>query len=458
MVLPNIERRAIQKTALSVCIGLFLLLGSVPAPAAETATAPALLSLAEAIRAGVRNNPDYQAVRTTETARRFQIDEATAGYLPLLEANAGIGRERSTALSLRLQDQANRNLLRQEAGLAAQQVLFDGFATPARRAAAQARQRQASADITAQREQLALEIATLYLQAAMNQNLRTVAKEYTHEHETILSLLEQRYTAGIARLSEVTLARVRVARFRAIVAELEDAERETRIQLEHVLLIPAEALDLTLPMTLMTQQQAIPARTWNSIRTSNPAIRAAMAAVQAAEQDLRQERAARFPLLTLNGEVNYRDNAAGVPTYEVDQRLMLRTEWLLYNGGAREARIGSSAATLARARIDLRAVEEAAHQTVATAENRIASTAEILSYVATGLTDARETARIYREQYLAAERSLLDVLDLTAEIFILERQQMSARYDQTLSRLLLLALGNALVAYLETASAQPSGL
>ncbi len=84
------------------------------------------LTIQEAIKDMLANSPDVQAARQEMLAREHEVRGAKAGYLPTLDAEAGVGREwtrsRSTGFT-------GTTLTREEAALRLRQTVYDGSAT-----------------------------------------------------------------------------------------------------------------------------------------------------------------------------------------------------------------------------------------------------------------------------------------------------------------------------------------
>lgn len=401
--------------------------------ALSNSTHASQLSLTEAVKKGIANNSSYKAAGQQREAAAFGVDEAFSDFLPQVQVTGSIGRERATDRSLRLQQTANRNLLRQEVGTVVQQLLFDGFAASSRVAAAKAREAQTIAQENSAREQLVQDIADAYQQAALNDYFLGLAKEYTLEHEKILKLLTERFDAGVARLSEVTLAKVRLARFRSIVEELTNSRRQSLITLEQLIGEPVTSVEQGRIITVLPE----PDRTvlWEQILNKNADFKAAAAALEAAQERTREARAAYSPTITANGEIDYTDGVQGVDTYGVQQRAMLRFRWQPFDGLRREARIDGSKADVRRVQYLKTDVEQQLRREFDAAFSLSDSSVLQIAQLEVAVREAQKTVAIYKEQYLAAQHSLLDVLDLTQEIFILQRQLATARYATTLSAL-----------------------
>ena len=86
------------------------------------------LTLQDAIKDMLENNPDVQAARQEMLAREHEIRGAKAGYLPTLDAELGIGREWTQAPST---NNSGVTLTREEAALRLRQVIYDGNAVGA---------------------------------------------------------------------------------------------------------------------------------------------------------------------------------------------------------------------------------------------------------------------------------------------------------------------------------------
>ena len=110
---------------------------------ASTALADSM-TLADVVERTLDTHPEYQQAQKLIESAKEGVKQAKAGYLPKVDVALGTGYERVENQSTINKSIANTykdgdaDSNRQEASLTVTQMLFDGFATPARVAQARA--------------------------------------------------------------------------------------------------------------------------------------------------------------------------------------------------------------------------------------------------------------------------------------------------------------------------------
>ena len=82
-------------------------------------------SLEQAVAQTLTTNPKIKEAYSLYLARQYNVDEAQAGYLPKLDAIAGVGPERIKSAN----SDDKTSLTRKDLSLSLSQMLFDGFDT-----------------------------------------------------------------------------------------------------------------------------------------------------------------------------------------------------------------------------------------------------------------------------------------------------------------------------------------
>ena len=119
--------------------------------------------LAGVVRETLSTNPDVAEARDRWLARREEVRAAEGGFLPSLDLNAGIGYEYTDSPSTRVRDDDSNELTRTELGLAARQMLFDGWGTRSEVSRQQARADSAAAQLLSVGDSTAMKAAKAYV-------------------------------------------------------------------------------------------------------------------------------------------------------------------------------------------------------------------------------------------------------------------------------------------------------
>jgi NodT family efflux transporter outer membrane factor (OMF) lipoprotein len=244
-----------------------------------------------------RANQDIAQSEAQYREAKALADQARAGFFPTVGVNAGAGRSRSRSQGVVQTGNAF------DLGLAASWEP-DLWGSVRRQVEAGEASAQASADdLAAMRLSIQTTLAQDYLQLRVTDQLRDLYAATIAAYEKALQLTQAQHAAGVALLSDVTLAQSQLATAQAAAVDLD----ATRAGLEHAIavltgrapaqftLAPADAahpFDAPLP--------EIPAGLPSELLEHRPDIAAAERRAAAANADIGVARAAYFPSLTLS--------------------------------------------------------------------------------------------------------------------------------------------------------------
>ncbi len=225
-----------------------------------------------------------------------------------------------------------------------EQRIWDGMATHTQVAISEAQQRQAQAKSV--QEQIVFRIAESYERVLLNQALIRLARQATNEHKRIVNLIRQRYESGAGRLSDLTLAETRLARFESILLEVTLNEEAAAYNLASLIGKKPQALTskpIRLVMSTLEEDDL-----WPMIESHNQEFLAAHKAIEAGRKTIALQRSGYHPRITFNAELDYADSVRGIEAFSRDQRALLRMRWNAFSGGQREASIDAAQAGLVR--------------------------------------------------------------------------------------------------------------
>jgi len=204
-------------------------------------------SLEQSVADALLTNPQIQEAYHLYQSRQYQIDEAKAGYLPKLDAIAGVGPERTNNSTTRAGgDGVDKSLTRQEASISLTQMLFDGFDTSSNvhRTEAEAAAQKHALFSTA--ENTALRVSEVYLNVLRQQEIYDLSKKNLQTHEEILADISRRTDSGLGSTADLSQIQGRVARAYANLAAAENNLRDAKA--EYMRVINAEPMELVQPV------------------------------------------------------------------------------------------------------------------------------------------------------------------------------------------------------------------
>jgi adhesin transport system outer membrane protein len=260
-----------------------------------------------------------------------------------------------------------------------------------------------------------------------------LAEENYIQHQAAYEQLKQRAESGVGKRVDVDQAASRLAladvNLTTAYANLHDVTaRYVRIvgmQPAKVMFAPAQ-LARGLP-------KDVDAALLDALK-HNPALRASIENIEAAQYDLEGRRAAFMPKLDLVARRDEFSNYLANGPRE-DSRVELRMNFNLFNGGSDLAR---SRQYRERKNITLDQREKVCRdtrQTLSIAFNETLRLSDQLSFIGLQVNLVEKTRTAYRDQFNIGQRTLLDLLNTQNEYFDSRRSQINADIDLSIAYL-----------------------
>lgn len=425
--------KAVSLAAALVCMSM--------GAAAQTAD-----PLRTTVEKALQGNPEVAARFNAYRASEDAISVVKGGFLPRLDLDANIGKDRTRITS---RNPATQNVNRTGIGLTLSQLLWDGLATSSDVNRLSHEKLARYYDLLETADQIALEAARAHYDVLRYRRLVVLAEDNYVQHKYVSIQIGKRTSAGVDRGVNLEQANARLALAESnLTTELANLHDVTaRYQR---LVGESPAADLPTPGLLL---QSIPnnaTETANVAIMRSPAISANIESLRAARATVKVREAAFQP------RVEARLSGGGGKNYQgtIDQDRSATAEivmsWNLFNGGSDRA--------LVRQQVDL--VNQAAdvrdttcretRQTAAIAFNDTRKLTEQLIYLdrnTTAITAARDAYRIQFDNSIAG-RTLLDLLNAENEVYTARRSLANAGFDQGLAYVRTQASFNNLISTL----------
>ena len=183
--------------------------------------------------------------------------------------------------------------------------LFTGLQIPNQYALAKLNLKAATADLAKAQEDIAINVASAYLQVLFNQELQQVA-----ESQVELSLQQQARISRLADMGKASMAEVAEAKAR--VAQDQMTAVQARNNYELALLDLSQLIELESPegfllespdVSFALQQLTPPDEIYQTALTNKPAIQAAEYRLEGSKHSIRIAQSAYYPQLNLNGSL-----------------------------------------------------------------------------------------------------------------------------------------------------------
>lgn len=387
------------------------------------AQAAAHLTLREVVQKVVLGNPEVLSKWHTFKSAVGEVDVARAGFFPKIDYTYGTGRE-----FLKQPGTADRNFTRGGQTLTLNQMLYDGFATASDVSRLDKARLTRYFELVDAAENAALEAGRAYYDVMRYRLLLLLAENNYVEHRASYEQLLRRAQSGAGRRVDVEHAASRLAlaelNLNTEAANLHDVTaRFIRLvgDAPPPVLFPPSGLSADFPigekeaLTLAIHQ--------------NPALRAAVENLEAAQHDVELRRASLFPRLDLRMRNETSDNYQGALGTRQNNTAEVILSYNVFNGGADVARqtVYAERKNLA---LDLR--DKACRdirQTLAIAYNDVERLRAQLSNLDLQVGSIEKTRDAYKAQFNIGQRSLLDLLDTENELLNARRTAVNSDMD-----------------------------
>lgn len=379
-------------------------------------------SLRDAVRFAVTTNPAIKASQAQMRASAFELIQLRGNFEPRLILSGETGWQRvddPNALSISDNDSTKA---RHQLGLRAELVLFDGFRRSNLVYANAARVDGSIFSLLDASETMALSATEAYIDVYRHRRLREVARQNVAKHEEIGARVRELVQGGRLPFSDELTIDDRIRSARLAQLDVERALRDANARYERVIgRAPGGDMRVPLAGAPPTLDRLTRTAVDNSYR------------VQFARTQIDQTRfqaevalADRYPEFTLNAGVVRDINRNGVAGNRTDETIGLGLRWTLYQGGRaaeRRALAEQNSRALAEQAVAVRDVRELA----ARAWNTYRTNADRSAQLNDQLRINRLIVEVYGDEFLAAKRSLLDLLEVERARFNVEFEAVGAQ-------------------------------
>jgi adhesin transport system outer membrane protein len=416
---------------ISCCAAVFsttlLLAATFVTPVA--AQVPQHLTLKDAAQAAVLKSPEVLARWHAFQEASEEIGVARGGFLPKVDVSANIGRDNLDGGA-----GPGRRYTRSGGFVSLNQMLFDGFATSSEVKRLGKAKLVRYFELLDASENIALEAGRAYLDVVRSRQLVFLAEENYIQHQAALEQLKQRAESGVGKRVDVEQAASRLAladvNLTTAYANLHDVSaRYVRLvgeQPAKVMFAPAQLA------------KALPVNTEAALQIAlkhNPALRASIENIEAAQFDLEERRAGFMPRLDVRARSDVINNYLGLSNTYNNSVVEAVVSYNLFNGGSDLAR---NRQYRERKNIALDLREKACRdmrQTLSIAYNETVRLNDQLSFIGLQVNLVEKTRTAYRDQFNIGQRTLLDLLNTQNEFFDARRAQVNADIDLSVAYL-----------------------
>ena len=405
-----------------------LLLATLPLFAEDT------LTLEDAWRIALRDNPNEAVTRARFEQALSRIQLARSAYHPQLEATGNGARasfsESQQALNPLLDDSAEQF----EAALRATWLLWDGGARRSRLNAAMEAADAAEASLKEIRMDLLANVGRAFTSAQLaRENVRISTADAEFQNRQLQDIRRREAAGAASRADRLNFDIRRLAAENAAVTA--KANYDTAMAALAALLGVDAGHPLPAPVAVDPDAaaQVAPdyAEAWNAARTQLPALMRAEAQVRAAEANAAVERGAYRPTLAAFGDViATRTDDPAFTGDDVGNTVGVQISWDLWDGGQRRSRLREATWAADEAAAGARGIELQAQSQLAnaiTAYNAAVRSEEITRET---LELTRENRDLVEAAFRAGQESLLRLNEAQRDYTTAESRAVQARLNR----------------------------
>lgn len=380
------------------------------------------------------SDPTFQSARFTFDAARQARPEAFSALLPSLIAT-GAGNRTAGRTSYTGTPLVERTFASDQWVLQLTQPIFRAEAALVYDEA-RASVEQAAAQFAAAEEDLMLRLARAYFDVVVAERHVGAARAQVDALNEQLQAARHSYEAGVASVTDVddTASRAALAEAQAVAAGNDlDATRAT---LESVVGEAPGALSALRTDAALPRPDPAEVGVWVQRATvDNPAVKAAQAALKAAEFDIDRSRAQRLPAVDMVATYGGNYSAGNITeptnygTNVKDRSIGVQFSVPLLDGGAMSARVAEARAKRAKAKADLDAAQRQAALNAKQSFAAVLSGLSQIKALETAVAAGRSAVKGNRIGYGLGIRINSDVLNAEQQLFATLQDLDKARYD-----------------------------
>lgn len=394
--------------------------------------------LDQALQQLIETHPLIQAEKNTVSASEQQIEAAYGGYLPRVDLHGDAGPEYVDTPYRRASGLDASKMVRQNVGITATQLLYDGGKTSAAYDAAKLQSDAARADLIATEQSVMLDGLAAYLDVVLQKDLLALAKQNEATIMQQMHLEDERVKRGSGISVDVlqAKARLQVAKERRVA--IEGAQGAAVARYQQMFGTTPDIVTMALP-PLPTA--ALPASIEEAAATSaanNPSVAAAGHRIGVAAQQREGARSDYMPKVNLEAAANIeKDNDAIIGTRR-DMSLVVRANWNIFNGFATRAATARAAYQHAAAKDDALNATRTVEEQARTAWHALKTTEERVTLLENAVQIASEVHLARQRLRQAGKDTAINVLDAENEVYNARINLTAARFDRRMAAYQLL--------------------
>jgi adhesin transport system outer membrane protein len=404
------------------------------------------MTLREAIEQALHTNPSIEAARANRRATTFELRQAQGRLLPQVGLYGDTGAEKIDQPEGFAADVNNQWRNRAQGGVVARQVIFDGWDRANDVYKGASRVDAAALRVLARSETIALDAIEAYIDVQRHVEVLAISRRNVDRHRKILADVRELERGGKGSRSEALQVEERLAGAEAAVERVRQSLLEAEAKFRRVVGTgPRNLAAVRVPANIpMTREQA------GMIGAANhPLVGAAEADMDTASAAMKQVRSGYFPQVSLEMRGSVGNNIGGTPGRDNEAAGLVVLSWNLFDGLITRHKTHEFAERWGQATAErderLRQIQEELEKSIALRSTGISR----LPILRRQSAKATEVVRAYEDEFRAAKRSLLDLLDAEGARFNTQIQVVTQEAVNVFSGFRILAASGRLLAAMD---------
>ena len=408
------------------------------------------MTLKDSVVAAVKQHPQIKSLLFNRDAVSKAKLSALGRFFPSIDLAGAVGYQQYSNANTRNDQTDEHTRQPTDISVTLTQPIFDGFDRWYDFKREGARLTSAEGRLVDNVETVALDAVRAHVDVVRIRKLVALAGDNITAHQALLDSITERVEGGAGNRADEMQAKGRVARAETTlvtyVGELRTAEAEyirtvgttpevlgdPEYHPEYIPGTPDQILELTME--------------------NNPKIAVYKAEIEVAERTEGQLQATLYPQIDARISSRHTDNLDGTDSWVQDNQAMLTANWNVLNGGSDYNDIRTATARIHEAQANLQNTTDDLIRQVASSWAEYESSLGQIEKYQEALQYSLESLDMYLMQFNVGQRSLLDVLDATNEVFSNKVQLETATSNRNFTLYKFLALEGQLMKTLEVAS------
>jgi outer membrane protein len=365
------------------------------------------LSLDEAVKIALENNPDLRASGASVDIMKARVRGTESNYYPQIQFRFILP------------------FVERESGIFADQLIWDFWRTPNLVRASKANLKSSEFDREQTREDVILNTKVAYYTALAQRRIVEAMEKAVTQNEKILEQTEGFFKAGRASKIDVTKARVNLGNARLNLITAKNNLEMARIDLAKAMGIKG---NFNYELEDMLEYKRVDINLDSAISKaleSNPQLKSLRAKEIASKAELAASKDAFYP--TIIGRVAYRFEGAGATGPDFIAGIGIR--FFLFQGFSRLSELNESRAKLERSRAEIESMEGEIASEVKQLYMNLKFAEESVEVTETSEISAEENSELAQERYRLGTGSALELSEAQSLLASTSANHIQAIYN-----------------------------